>query len=159
MKKLMSMMLIMALLFTGAGRTVLAEETVYPMGFLNVTSDEDSSVAEWLAAARGTYLSCGSCSITRQNSTQITISGNTTAHQTCDQVELWLFVEFSRSYATGYSTYWDNKYTEQNVYKVTREISNITVEEGYYYRTRAVHVVTHNGVREVNDSVTDPIKY
>ena len=40
-----------------------------------------------------------------------------------------------------------------------KEVSNIKVDSGYYYRVKGVHSVTHNGVTETTDSVTDPIDY
>ena len=43
--------------------------------------------------------------------------------------------------------------------KLKKEISNIKVDKGYYYRVAAVHSVTHNGVTETTDSVTNPIDF
>ena len=74
-------------------------------------------------------------------------------------MRLTLYVERSESYATGYSTYKTYSYSADDVYSLVKEISNITVEEGYYYRVAGVHSVTHNGVTETTDSVTDPLDY
>ena len=45
------------------------------------------------------------------------------------------------------------------VYSLAKGVSNIKVDSGYYYRVAGVHSVTHNGVTETTDSVTDPIDY
>ena len=68
-------------------------------------------------------------------------------------------MERSTSYATGYSTYKSYYYTADNVYQLGKEISNITVERGYYYRVKGVHSVTENGTIETTDTLTNPLDY
>ena len=50
-------------------------------------------------------------------------------------------------------------FNAEDVYQLAKEISNIKVDKGYYYRVAGVHSVTHNGVTETNNRVTDPIDY
>ena len=123
------------------------------------TSTEDFASDEWSVAQRGAYLLDGTSCIARYGTNSIAISGCTNATQVCDKVRLTLYVERSTSYATGYGNYETYSYSAEDVYQVAKEVSNIPVERGYYYRVKAVHSVTHNGVTETTDSVTDPISY
>ena len=159
MKKFLCMMLSMMLLVGVFQMPALAAEVTYPKVSHELTSTEDFSSDEWSVDQRGAYLMDGRSSITRTDSTHISISGNTKATQTCDKIRLTLYVEQSESYATGYSTYKTYTYSADNVYQLNKEISNIKVDRGYYYRVKGVHSVTENGVMETTDSVTDPIDY
>ena len=159
MKKLLGLLLSM-LLFVGCfGNAVFAQETTYPKATHVYTSTEDYASDEWSVDQRGAYLGSGTSSIARTDSTHISISGATTATRTCDEIQLTLFVERSTSYATGYGTYKTYHYTAEDVYSLVKAVSNIKVDKGYYYRVAGVHSVTHNGVTETNNSVTNPIDY
>ena len=159
MKKFLCMMLSMMLLVGCFNIPAFAAETTYPKVTHVLSSSEDFASDDWSADQRGAYLGSGRSSITRTDNTHISISGNTIATQTCDKVRLTLYVERSTSYATGYGTYKTYAYSADNVYKLTKEISNIEVDRGYYYRVKGVHSVTEGGVTETTDSVTDPIDY
>lgn len=159
MKKFVCFVLSMALMMGCFNLSAYAEETTYPMVLHTYTSTEDYASDEWSTAQRGAYLLSGTSCIARESSTQINISGDTTATQVCDKIVLTLYVERSKSYATGYSTYKSYIYTAQNAYQLAKEISYITVERGYYYRVYGVHSVTHNGTTETTNSVTNPISY
>ena len=159
MKKLMGLVLSLVLFVGCFGNAVFAQETTYPKATHVYTSTEDYASDDWSVDQRGAYLGSGTTSITREDSTHINISGDTTATRTCDKVKLTLFVERSTSYATGYGTYKTYSYTAEDVYQLAKEISNIKVDKGYYYRVAGVHSVTHNGVTETNNSVTDPLDY
>ncbi len=159
MKKLLGLLLSMTLLIGCFGINAFAEETTYPKVSHTYTTTDDFASDDWSVDQRGAYLRSGSCTITRAGSTKINISGDTTCTRTCDTVRLTLYVERSTSYATGYSTYRSYSFNDTDVYQLAKAISNITVEKGYYYRVKGVHSVTHNGVTETTDSVTDPIDY
>ena len=159
MKKIVSFVLSMVLLMGCMNLQVHAEESSYPMAVHTYTATEDLASDEWSIAQRGAYLLDGFSCIARASGNYINISGDTTATQTCDKVILTLHVERSTSYATGYSTYKTFTYSADNVYQLAKEISNIYVERGYYYRVFAVHSVTEGNVIETTDSVTDPISY
>ena len=159
MKRLMAAVLSLVIFAGSVSMSAQAAETVYPAVHHTYTTTGDFSEDAWEVIQRGAYLGTGTCSISRRDSTHIDISGITTATQTCDEVELWLFVERSTSYATGYSTYRSYSYASEDVYQLVKEISNIKVDRGYYYRVKAVHHVTHNGVLETTNSVTNPIDY
>lgn len=159
MKKILSLVLSVTLLIGFCTYPVHAQETVYPKVFHTYTMTEDFASDEWTSAQRGAYLLDGMSCIARYGTNSIAISGDTTATQYVDKVVLTLFVERSTSYSTGYSTYKSYSYSANNVYQVAREVSNIPVERGYYYRVTGVHSVTHNGVIETTNSVTNPISY
>ena len=159
MKKFLCMML-SVLLFMGCFRLpVSAQEVVYPKVTHELTSTEDFARDDWSVDQRGAYLLDGRSSITRTDNTHISISGNTNATQTCDKIRLTLYVERSTSYYTGYGTYKTYSYSADNVYQLTKEISNIKVDRGYYYRVTGVHSVTEGGTMETTNSVTNPIDY
>lgn len=159
MKRLLSLVLCVLLSVGCLGVNVFAEEATYPRVSHVYTTTEDFASDEWSVDQRGAYLGSGTSSITREDSTHINISGATTATRTCDKVKLVLYVERSTSYATGYGTYKTYTYNAEDVYQLVKEISNIKVDKGYYYRVAAVHSVTHNGITETTDSVTNPIDY
>lgn len=159
MKKFLSVVLSVMLLVGCFGMNALAEETTYPKVTHTYTTTEDFASDDWSVDQRGAFLGKGTCSITRADSTHIHISGATTATQTCDKVKLVLYVERSTSYATGYSTYRTYTFNAEDVYQLAKEISNIKVESGYYYRVKGVHSVTEGSTTETTDSVTDPIDY
>ena len=159
MKKIVSFVLSMVLLFGCMNFSVHAEETVYPMGYHTYTATEDFASDEWSTALRGAYLLSGTSSIARASGNYINISGITTATRTCDKIRLTLYVERSTSYATGYGTYRTFSYSADNVYQLAKEISNIPVDRGYYYRVTAVHSVVEGSTTETTNSVTNPISY
>ena len=159
MKKLLSLFLAVMLLAGCFTVNAHAEETIYPKVSHNYVTTDDFASDEWSVDQRGTYLLNGRSSISRPDSTHINISGNTNATQTCDKVRLILYVERSTSYATGYGTYKSYSYSADNAYQLGKEIANIKVDRGYYYRVKGVHSVTENGVTETTNSVTNPIDY
>lgn len=159
MKKVFGLVLSVTLLAGCFGGQAFAKETTYPEVSHVYESTENAASDDWSAAMRGAYLGSGTSSITRKDSTHINISGDTTANKKCDKIRLTLYVERSKSYSTGYSTYKTYTYSAENDYQLVKGISNISVERGYYYRVAGVHSVTHNGTTETTDSVTDPIDY
>lgn len=159
MKRILSFFLSAILLAGSIDLHVSAQETVYPKVFHTYTSTDDMAKDEWTAAEKGAYLMDGVSIIAKPDATHAHIGGDTDATQVCDEIYLALYLERSKSYATGYSTYKYYKYTAENVYAISKEISNIPIERGYYYRVKGVHMVKHNGIVETTDSVTNPIDY
>ena len=159
MKRLLSLVLCVMLSVGCLCMNTFAQEATYPRASHVYTTTEDFASDEWTVDQRGAYLGSGTSSIARTDSTHISISGATTCTRTCDKVILTLYVERSTSYATGYSTYKSYYYSAEDVYSLVKAVSNIKVDKGYYYRVAGVHSVTHNGVTETNNSVTNPIDY
>ena len=159
MKKTLGLFLAMALLVGCIPVNACAEETTYPKVTHSYLTADDFASDDWSTDQRGAYLGNGRSTIARADSTHINISGNTNATQSCDKVRLTLVVERSTSYATGYGTYKSYSYSADNVYELGKEVSNIKVDRGYYYRVKGVHSVTENGTIETTNSVTNPIDY
>ena len=159
MKKFLCTMLSMMLLAGCFHMPALAAEATYPKVSHEYTSNEDFASDDWSTDQRGAYLLSGRSTIGRADSTHIHISGNTNATQTCDKVRLTLYVERSTSYATGYGTYKTYSYSADNAYTLDKEIANIKVDRGYYYRVKGVHSVTEGSTTETTNSVTNPIDY
>ena len=159
MRNFFSVILSVVLFFGCFGAQASAKETVYPMALHTYVSTAEFASDEWTVTQRGAYLLDGTSSIARQSSSMINISGCTNATRVCDKVELTLYVERSKSYATGYSTYKYYSYSADDVYQLVKEISNIPIVRGYYYRVAAVHSVTEGSTMETTDSVTDPIDF
>ena len=159
MKKLLCAMLSFLLFTTCIASNVSAAETTYPKVSHVYTVEDDYAADDWSTDQRGAYLGNGRSSITRTSNSLISISGNTNATQVCDKVRLTLYVERSTSYSTGYGTYKTYSYSADNVYQLSKEIANIPVERGYYYRVVGVHSVTEGSTTETTNSVTNPIDY
>lgn len=159
MKRLFTLVLSMALILGCFQMNAFAQETSYPKVSHTYTTTEDFASDDWVVDQRGAYLLDGTSSIAKPDSTHANISGCTNATRTVDTVRLTLYLERSTSYGTGYSTYKTYSYSSNNVYQLAKEISNISVERGYYYRVVGVHSVTHNGTIECTDSVTNPIHF
>ena len=159
MKKLLCAMLSFLLFTTCISSNAFAAETTYPMVSHVYTVEGEYAADDWSVDQRGAYLGNGRSSITRTSNSLISISGSTNATQQCDKVRLTLYVERSTSYSTGYGTYKTYTYSADNAYNLVKEISNIPVEKGYYYRVVGVHSVTENGTTETTNSVTDPLDY
>ena len=159
MKKLLSLVLCVLLSVGCFGVDTFAQEATYPRVSHVYTTTDDFASDEGSVDQRGAYLNNGTSTIARADSTHIHISGATNATQTCDKVKLVLYVERSTSYATGYGNYRTYTFNAEDVYSLVKEISNIKVDKGYYYRVKGVHSVTEGSVTETTNSVTDPIDY
>ena len=159
MKKFLCLVLSLAILVSCFGASASAAEATYPMVIHTYTTTEDFASDEWVTAQKGAYLLNGTSTIAKPDSTHINISGCTNATTTCDKVRLALYVERSKSYATGYSTYKSYVYSADNAYQLAKAVSNISVEKGYYYRVKGVHSVQEGSTIETTNSVTDPISF
>lgn len=159
MKRFLGIVLSAVLLVQGASLPVKATERNELQTGGTYEIMEQSTNEERTVSPRGAYLSNGMSCIAREGSKLISISGATNAKKTCDKLILTLYVERSTKYATGYSTYKSFHFTANNVYQLAKEISNISIERGYYYRVKGVHMVTNNGVSETTDSVTNPMDF
>lgn len=159
MKRFLGIALSVLLLAEGMSVPVSAAETASLQTGGTYLIAEESTNEERAISPRGTYLSDGMSCIARESSKLISISGATTATRTCEKIILTLYVERSTKYATGYGTYKSFHFTANNVYQLAKEISNIPIERGYYYRVKGVHSVTNNGKTETTDSVTNPMDF
>lgn len=159
MKRFLGIVLSAVLLVQGVSLPVKAAESNELQTGGTYEIMEQSTNEERTVTPRGAYLSNGMSCIARAGTKLINISGMTNAKKVCDKLILTLYVERSTSYATGYGTYKSFHFTANNVYQLAKEISNISIERGYYYRVKGVHMVTNNGVSETTDSVTNPMDF
>lgn len=159
MKRFLGIALSVLLLAEGMSVPVSAAETASLQTGGTYLIAEESTNEERAISPRGTYLSDGMSCIARESSKLINISGITNAKATCEKIILTLYVERSTKYATGYGTYKSFHFTANNVYQLAKEISNIPIERGYYYRVKGVHSVTNNGKTETTNSVTNPMDF
>ncbi|MDO4345045.1 MAG: DUF6147 family protein [Eubacteriales bacterium] len=102
----------------------------------------------------GTYLSHGSCSLTKAGPGLVYISGSTSCHRVVQTATVAVYLEqldgtwwtYDSASSTGYSTY------EVSVGRY------VSVPTGYYYRVEGAHTVTStSGVYESGTSISDGI--
>lgn len=86
-----------------------------------------------------------------------TISGNTRAYSTVDKVSVQLYIQRWDSSRNTWETIVNlGEFSEKNATRVNAA-QRVTLKEGYYYRTRALHSVTHKGTTEQAVSSTGSI--
>ena len=159
MKNILSLLLTGVLFVTMLGLPVQAEEVIYPKVYHVYTIEDELMNDEWYVSQRGAYLLSGSCNMARAGGTYINVWGSTKAVQDCDKVQLKLYVERSTSSSSGFTTYKSYSYSANNVHQLTKEVLNIPVERGYYYRVRGVHSVTEGSKTESTNSMTSPLSF
>jgi hypothetical protein len=104
---------------------------------------------------RGSYLSNGYASLKLAGTGKVTISGNTTAYQTVDEVNVTLYLQRLED------GYWEHVRTlgTKRAYN-TNYVSNsatYTVTRGYYYRVTGTHVAIQGSTSEPLSSATDGV--
>lgn len=159
MKKILSLLICTILFVTLLAQPVQAEEIIYPKVYHVYTTEDEAMSDEWYVVQKGAYLLSGSCEIIRSSGTSITIAGVTNAVQDCDKVQLKLYVERSTSKTSGYTTYKSYSYSANNAHQITKEVANIPVVRGYYYRIRGVHSVVEGSTTETTSSLSNPLSF
>ncbi|MCC2255580.1 DUF6147 family protein [Ruminococcus sp. CLA-AA-H200] len=117
---------------------------------------EDSSTGNTLSNARGEYLMTGECSISKAGLTRVYSYASTTANYSIDYIMTIGYVEQYHPDVEKWGQvdyYYDDI---ENTYYLSLDKS-VKVDRGYYYRTRANHIVRHNGVYEETASATNGI--
>jgi hypothetical protein len=104
---------------------------------------------------RGSYLSSGSGALKIAGTGKVTISGNTCAYQTVDEVNVTLYLQRLED------GYWEHVKTlgTKRAYN-TNYVSNsatYTVTRGYYYRVTGAHVAIQDKASDAISSATDGI--
>ena len=102
----------------------------------------------------------GECSISKAGLTRVYSYASTTANYEIDYIMTIGYVEQLHLGENGEEDEWwqvDYYYDDiENTYYLSLDKS-VKVDRGYYYRTRANHIVRHNGVYEETASVTNGI--
>lgn len=102
----------------------------------------------------GDYLSNGTAQISNQGGGTIYISGGTYCYETCNSVQVNLFLERYSNGSWGNVT--SSHKTVNDAYVATDGFF-YAVKKGYYYRVRGGHVATKNGTTESTTTCTDGI--
>ena len=156
-KKIMStlsLILSVCILFCG---TINAEETsLKQVDDSYLTNQEMSEGTTKNDLTRGEYLMDGSCTISKAGIGKIYVYGQTTAHETVDQVEVEIYLDQYNAKEDR----WDQievftKESKDNYYVSFGK--RITVKRGTYYRLRSDHYVTKGDKFEQTICFTDGI--
>lgn len=117
---------------------------------------DDSSTGTTNSKARGTYLMDGECSISKAGIRRVYSYASTTANSSIDYIATLAYVEQYHPDVKEWGQV-DYYYDEvENNYYLSIDKS-VSVDRGYYYRTRANHIVEHDGIYEETASVTSGI--
>ena len=121
----------------------------------SVLTDDQEAEGTAYPLTRGVYLATGKCRIQNDGNHKITASGSTDCYETCDKVKLTLGVErlvdgYWESYKVIGTKIAYNNYT-------VAKVKQLTVQGGYYYRVRSVHIAIKGDTVETLGGVTDGI--
>lgn len=86
-----------------------------------------------------------------------TISGNTRAYSKVDKVSVTLYIQRWDASRNAWETVVNLGETSSSNDTRVNAAQKVTLKEGYYYRTRALHSVTHKGKTEQAISTTSSI--
>ena len=147
---------ISALCFCLAG-TVQAAETEIA-GTHTYTTQEDSASDDWYAIARGTYLSSGTATVSRDGTAKMATSATTNATMWCDTVKAGAYLDESSD--GGSSFYTIASYLAQSNNDIICHVSkgSISATSGWYYQTRGIHSVVQGSTVETSITKTGAIK-
>lgn len=152
-KKIMSMcctfMLILSMLLISANNVNAAEDVILDGSYL---THEEESIGYDTKMTRGEHLLVGYSKCVKQGPGKIYAGGTTIAAHTVDSVQIAVIVERAKKSDTAWEYY--DSWQKENL-NTDRVGSNrlLTVEGGYYYRVRCVHVA-HS---DVSSSFTDGV--
>ena len=162
-KRLVSVILGIGLLnvmFFSSDMSVQASDSEPIMVDGSYLTHDDSSTGTTSSNARGLYLMDGECSISKAGLTRVYSYASTTANFTVDYIMTIGYVDQLHPGENGEEDEWWQVYgyhsSVENDYYLSLDES-VPVDRGYYYRTRANHIVRHNGVYEETASVTNGI--
>lgn len=98
------------------------------------------------------YLTTGGCNIYKVGSNTVKLTGFTEANQIVDEISVTLYLQRLEG-STWKDVSGGYRRTAYDSIDVTHA-ANVIAAPGYYYRTRAVHQVIHNGVVETKQSTS-----
>ena len=116
-----------------------------------LTSESKSSderplvVQEGEVVPYGVYLSSGASEITDRGNWVVYISGQTYCNKTSDKVQVFLYLEKLTN--GGWTTIKNHSNTVYNTYSAYSGIS-FSVQKGYYYRVRGLHIAQKGSTTE-----------
>ena len=116
-------------------------------------TDQSEVSVDTRSGARGTYLSYGTATLSKQSAHVLNVWGSTTCYKTSDQVKVTLHLQKLVGGTWTTVTTLDTK-TAYNTNYVSNS-KNVTVTGGYYYRIFGSHVAVKGKVTESTSSATD----
>ncbi len=139
-KRILSMLCSIAVLCTIFAGVANAEENELKMVDGSYLTTEDSSTGTSVPhGARGEYLMTGECTISNAGLTRIYAYASTTANQKVDYLKTIVYVDQydEETDSWGQIYYWSAEAFDD--YFMSTDAA-VTVEPGYYYRVRAIHI-------------------
>lgn len=151
--KKMTAVLLLLCLALGALHASAADDllgTVVDGSLLTEETEVESAV---YPLARYSYLATGTGALTLTGTRTVRMSGSTTATSSVDKIKVQTYLQRLvdgtwENFKTGTLA------TKYNTYYVSTS-DTITVEGGYYYRTRGAHAITKGSTTESMSSYTD----
>ena len=135
---------------------VMASSILEEVDWERESTDIAGDYAEDIQYSRtkGNLFNYGRSTITKLASNKITVSGTTMAHQYCDTLYLYFYLE--RKVGGTYETYKYWTYSDTDLYDLSRSLT-VLVPSGYYYRVRGYHAAKDGGVKESRTTLTNGI--
>ena len=156
-KRILSMFCSIAVLCTIFAGVVNAEENELKMVDGSYLTTEDSSTGTSVPnGARGEYLMTGECTISNAGLTRIYAYASTTANQKVNFLATLVYVDQydEETDSWGQVYYWVAEAHDD--YFMSTDAA-VTVEPGYYYRVRAIHIGGDQYPYDETASVTNGI--
>lgn len=117
---------------------------------------EESSTGASSTLTRGEYLMTGDCTISKAGFTHIYAYASTTANQTVKKIATLVFVDRYDETDDEWGEYYSWVVEAENDYFLSTGKA-VTVDRGYYYRVRAIHMAGDSDHYDETASVTDGI--
>ena len=119
-----------------------------------LTDDTTAEYTEY-SRTRGIYLNFGTGKLSNLGGHQVSVSGSTVCHRTCDEVKVTLYLQRLEG-NTWVNAKTLGAVTSYNTYTVSAS-QTYTVAGGYYYRVKGSHTAKESGTSETCSSYTNSI--
>lgn len=158
-KRILSMLCsiaILCMMFAGVANAQEADSDLKIVDGSYLTNGESSSGTSVPEGARGEYLMRGSCTISKAGLTRIYAYASTTANRTVNYLQTIVYVEQYNEEADAWGQVYAWVAEDFNDYYMSTDAA-VTVDPGYYYRVRAIHIAGDQYPYDETASVTDGI--
>lgn len=156
-KRILSMLCSIAVLCTIFAGVANAEENELKMVDGSYLTTEDSSTGTSVPnGARGEYLMTGECTISNAGLTRVYAYASTTANQKVNFLATIVYVDQYDEDADAWSQVYAWVEEAHDDYFMSTDAA-VTVEPGYYYRVRAIHIGGDQYPYDETASFTDGI--
>lgn len=158
-KRILSMLCSIAILCTMMVSVVSAEtlgDSPKKVDGSYLTHESSSTGKSTNSLTRGEYLMTGECSISNAGLTRIYAYGATVANRTVNYMQTLVYVDQYNEDTEKWDQIYAWKAEAENDYFMSTD-AVVTVEPGYYYRVRAIHIAGDQYPYDETASVTDGI--